>query len=75
MITKERDHLPQNKQERLYEGTKIWTNYFRQNIHRFAKMYLGVNLKPFQDVMIYCVHDNQQTCIIASRGKTFAPIL
>lgn len=66
--TKDRKLLSPNKQERLYEGAKIWTNYYRQNIHRFAKDYLGLNLKPFQDVMMYSVHSNDQSVIIASRG-------
>lgn len=69
-MTKIRDriNLSSNKQERLYEGTKIWCDYYRQNIHIFAKQYLGLNLKPFQDVMMYEIQDNQMSCIIASRG-------
>lgn len=67
-MTKDRNNLPANKQERLLEGTKIWVSYYRANIHRFARDYLGVNLKPFQDVMIYAIHDNQQSVVIASRG-------
>ena len=65
---RDRQKLSPNKQERLYEGAKIWVNYYRQNIHRFAKDYLGLNLKPFQDVMIYAIQDNQMSCIVASRG-------
>ena len=65
---KDKEKISPNKQERLYEGAKIWTDYFRQNIHIFAEMYLGVKLKPFQDVMMFSIHDNQMSVVIASRG-------
>ena len=65
---KDKEKVSPNKQERFYEGAKIWTDYFRQNIHIFADMYLGVKLKPFQDVMMFSIHDNQMSVVIASRG-------
>ena len=67
-MTRERDNLPLNKLERMYEGTKIWVSYYRQNIRRFAKDYFGLSLKPFQDVLMYVIQDNQQSVVIASRG-------
>ena len=70
MKIRDRINLSSNKQERLYEGTKIWCDYYRQNIHIFAKQYLGLNLKPFQDVMMYAIQDNQMSVVIASRGKS-----
>lgn len=66
--SKERSNLPLNKSERQKEGTKIWANYYRQNIHRFAKDFLGLDLKPFQDIVLFEIQDNNKTCLITSRG-------
>ena len=66
--SKERSNLPLNKAERQKEGTKIWVSYYRQNIHRFAKDFLGLDLKPFQDIILYEIQDNNKTCLITSRG-------
>lgn len=66
--TRKRDNLSPNKRERLNEGIKIWTAFYRQNIHRFVADYLGIQLKPFQVVLLYMVEKNLKTCLITSRG-------
>ena len=66
--TKKRDGLSPNKRERLNEGVKIWTSFYRQNIHRFAIDYLGIQLKPFQVVLLYMIERNLKSCLITSRG-------
>ena len=66
--TKKRDGLSPNKRERLDEGIKIWTSFYRQNIHRFAIDYLGIQLKPFQVVLLYMIERNLKSCLITSRG-------
>ena len=66
--TKKRDGLSPNKRERLDEGIKIWTSFYRQNIHRFAIDYLGIQLKPFQVVLLYMIEKNLKSCLITSRG-------
>ena len=65
---KKRDGLSPNKRERLDEGIKIWTSFYRQNIHRFAIDYLGIQLKPFQVVLLYMIERNLKSCLITSRG-------
>ena len=65
---KKRDGLSPNKRERLDEGIKIWTSFYRQNIHRFAIDYLGIQLKPFQVVLLYMIEKNLKSCLITSRG-------
>ena len=66
--TKKREKLSPNKRERLNEGVKIWTAFYRQNIHRFVADYLGIQLKPFQVVLLYMIEYNLKTCLITSRG-------
>ena len=66
--TKKRDGLSPNKRERLDEGIKIWTSFYRQNIHRFSIDYLGIQLKPFQVVLLYMIEKNLKSCLITSRG-------
>ena len=66
--TKKREGLSPNKRERLDEGVKIWTSFYRQNIHRFAIDYLGIQLKPFQVVLLYMIERNLKSCLITSRG-------
>ncbi len=66
--TKKREELSPNKRERLDEGVKIWTSFYRQNIHRFAIDYLGIQLKPFQVVLLYMIERNLKSCLITSRG-------
>lgn len=65
---KKREKLSPNKRERLNEGVKIWTAFYRQNIHRFVADYLGIQLKPFQVVLLYMIEYNLKTCLITSRG-------
>ncbi len=66
--TRKRDNLSPNKRERLNEGIKIWTAFYRQNIHRFVADYLGIQLKPFQVVLLYMIEKNLRSCLITSRG-------
>ena len=66
--TKKREGLSPNKRERLDEGIKIWVSFYRQNIHRFAIDYLGIQLKPFQVVLLYMIEKSLKSCLITTRG-------
>lgn len=66
--TRKRDNLSPNKRERMNEGMKIWVAFYRQNIHRFVADYLGIQLKPFQVVLLYMIEKNLKSCLITSRG-------
>ena len=65
---KKREGLSPNKRERLDEGIKIWVSFYRQNIHRFAIDYLGIQLKPFQVVLLYMIEKSLKSCLITTRG-------
>lgn len=66
--TRKRENLPLNKEERRRSGLKIWTAFYRQNIHRFCVDYLGLNLYTFQLIMLYMMDRSMFSCFITSRG-------
>ena len=64
---KKRKNLSSRKKDRLNEGMKIWTSFYRLNIHRFAIDYLGLNLYPFQIIMLYMMNIMYSTGFICAR--------
>lgn len=58
-----------NKSERLMDGIGVWASFYRANPHRFAKEYLGINLKIFQMVLIYMMSVSHYFMYLASRGQ------
>lgn len=58
-----------NKSERLMTGIGVWTSYYRSNPHRFAKEYLGIDLKLFQVILIYMMSVSHYFMYLASRGQ------
>lgn len=63
-----RESKHKNINDRLYEGFKIWTQYYRANPHRFATEYLGMGLFLFQSILIYMMDISDIFLIVASRG-------
>lgn len=59
----------QTKSEKLMEGVDIWTSFYRANPHRFARDYLGINLKIFQAIIINMMMINHYFMYLASRGQ------
>lgn len=66
--TKERSNLKKDSYQNLIEGAKIWAEYFRKNPHRFCTEYLGINLYPFQMILIYMMNICTTFAFIACRG-------
>ncbi len=54
--------------DRMREGMKIWTSFYRANPHRMAMDYLKCPLKPFQCILIYLMNKHNFFMFIASRG-------
>ncbi|WP_297419589.1 terminase family protein [Clostridium sp.] len=65
------------KSEKLMNGIAIWTAYYRSRPDKFAEEYLGIYLKPFQKVILYCMIHYNYSMFLASRGlgKTFLTAL
>lgn len=46
-----------------------WNTFFRRNINRYAEMYYGLQLYPYQQLELYEMNNNTTTCIIGSRAS------
>src|SRR5690606_23219812 len=57
------------KSERLMNGIAIWASFYRANPHRFVKDYLGIELKLFQQIIIWAMMHFHFVTYIASRGQ------
>lgn len=73
-LAKQRRNLNKNmqnltKSERLMRGVGLWTSYYRLFPHIFAKEYLGLNLKVFQQILLYYMMHFNYFLYIASRGQ------
>ncbi len=55
---------PQEKEENLIH----WTTFYRRNINIYIHRRLGINLHPFQHVMIYLMSISKTFFAICSRG-------
>ena len=71
-IAKKRKKV-RSKSEKLEEGVDEWTSFYRANPHRFVRDFLGIELKIFQQILLYLMmHFNFLTYIAArGQGKTF----
>uniref|UniRef100_UPI001C92FAB5 terminase large subunit domain-containing protein n=1 Tax=Bacillus pumilus TaxID=1408 RepID=UPI001C92FAB5 len=59
----------QNHEEKLRKGFIKWTAFYRQNPHRFAKDYLGVNLFLYQVLLLWAMNKYSFFMYIAARGQ------
>ena len=70
MATKE--NIPQteinDKSERIMNGINIWCSFYRANPHRFVKDYLGINLRIFQQIILFMMNISTNIIYTASRG-------
>ncbi len=58
-----------SREERVFEGVAAWAAFYRANPHRFAKDYLGISLKPFQQILMVEMDQCNYTAYIAARGQ------
>lgn len=56
------------KSERLLSGVAYWAAFYRLNPQRFAKDFLNLNLRLFQQINLYEMMNNVNTIYLASRG-------
>lgn len=69
IFKRNRTYSKNNKSDRLMEGIAVWASFYRANPHRFVKDYLGIELKLFQQILIYFMHYFYYFMYIASRGQ------
>jgi hypothetical protein len=73
MKKKTESEIKQEKLDVLMDGVDRWAAFYRANPHRFAKDYLGLRLKKFQQIILCMMFRFPNTIYLASRGggKTF----
>lgn len=57
------------KTNRLMDGVDVWTSYYRANPQFFVRDYLGVELKIFQQILLFVMMHFHFLTYIAARGK------
>lgn len=58
----------ENREAAILNGVKKWASFYRANPHRFAKDYMGIDLKVFQKILLYMMNICYYFCYIAARG-------
>lgn len=56
------------KSQKLMNGIASWASFYRSRPDVFAEEYLGLSLKPFQKILLYCMIIYNYTAFFASRG-------
>jgi hypothetical protein len=56
------------KSEKLMYGVSEWASFYRARPDMFAEDYLGISLKPFQKIILYCMMHYNYSMFLASRG-------
>lgn len=69
VFKKNKNFNKNNKSDRLMEGVAVWASFYRANPHRFVKDYFGINLKLFQQILIYFMNHFYYFMYLASRGQ------
>lgn len=59
----------ETKSERLMDGVDVWTSFYRANPQRFVRDFLGIELKMFQQIILYLMMHFNFLTYIAARGK------
>lgn len=74
MAAKKTDRdISEEKILKTMNGVAIWASFYRANPHRFAKDYLNITLKLFQQIILYIMNVSTHFMYLAARGqsKTF----
>lgn len=66
--TRRRDNLSVKHEERIREGVKLWTSFYRKNPARFFQDYFGLKLHPFQVYMFNMIDRSTGSAWITTRG-------
>ncbi len=59
------------KSQESMENIAKWIAFYRANPHRFVLDFMGINLRPFQCVLLWAMINNQYFMFLGSRGLGF----
>lgn len=65
-VSKVKENMSKN--ERMRSQIKIWTTFYRLNMHRFIEHYFGIELFFFQKILLFFMNLNTFVMIVAARG-------
>lgn len=68
IIVRSDAEIKQEKNKRIMKGVAKWTSFYRANPHRFARDYLGLKLKKFQQIILNEMFRKVNSIYLASRG-------
>ncbi|MCP1324252.1 hypothetical protein [Bacillus sp. S0628] len=57
------------KTDKLRDGFKLWTSFYRANPQRFAKDYLGIQLFLYQKILLWAMNHYGFFMYLAARGQ------
>lgn len=60
--------VKEDKLNHIMSAVNIWASFYRANPHRFAKDYLGLALKRFQQIILCMMFEFTNLIYLASRG-------
>lgn len=60
--------IKKQRQIRIMSSVAVWASFYRANPHRFAKDYLGLKLKKFQQIILNEMFRKVNSIYLASRG-------
>ena len=60
--------MPAASNRRAAEGAAYWASFYRENVWRFARDYLHIDLKLFQKILLTMMMKSTVFCMIACRG-------
>lgn len=66
-LSKKRKRI-KSRNEKIEEGVDLWTSFYRANPHRFVKDFLGIELKLFQQILLFVMMHFNFLTYIAARG-------
>ena len=61
------------KSEKIMNAVGLRASFYRANPQRFAKDYLNLTLKPFQELLLFLMVRCTGFCFIAARGQIYRP--
>lgn len=61
-------NMSDEKEAHFFNKAKLWLSYWRENPQRFTVDYLGIDLKFFQQILMYEMFHNRTSVFIAARG-------
>ena len=63
------EEIKQTKSQKMMETVAWRTAYYRANPQRFVRDYMGIELKTFQKILLWCMMHNYYFMYIAARGQ------